>query len=120
MRRPVRSSSRIARPPRSIAIAAAAAQGEPIIDFTAPDGVRHTIWRVSGGDRDALVAAVGRIPALYIADGHHRAASAARARGMRERGIAGASLGDGADASTMLAVAFPHDQVQILVTTTGR
>ena len=89
--------------------------GEPIIDFTAPDEVRHTLWRVGGADRDALVAAVGRIPALYIADGHHRAASAARARTeMRERGIPGTSLGDGADKSTMLAVAFPHDQVQIL------
>jgi len=88
---------------------------EPIIDFTAPDQVRHTIWRVTGNDRDALVDAVGRIPALYIADGHHRAASAARARAeMRQRGLAGTSLGDGADASTMLAVAFPHDQVQIL------
>jgi uncharacterized protein (DUF1015 family) len=96
-------------------VAATSSQGEPVIDFTAPDGVRHTIWRLVGVDRDALVAAVGRIPALYIADGHHRAASAARASSeMRERGIAGASLGDGADASTMLAVAFPHDQVQIL------
>jgi uncharacterized protein (DUF1015 family) len=96
-------------------IAAKAADWDPIIDFTAPDDVRHTIWRVGGADRDALVAAVGRIPALYIADGHHRAASAARARGeMRDRGLSGTSLGDGADKSTMLAVAFPHDQVQIL------
>jgi uncharacterized protein (DUF1015 family) len=89
--------------------------GRPIIDFEAPDGVHHTIWRVGGADRDALVAAFGRIPALYIADGHHRAASAARARTeMCERGLRGASLGDGADASTVLAVAFPHNQVQIL------
>src|SRR3954454_8536856 len=96
-------------------IAGKAAAWDPTIDFTAPDEVRHTLWRVGGDDRDALVAAVGRIPALYIADGHHRAASAARARTeMRERGLAGTSLGDGADASTMLAVAFPHDQVQIL------
>src|SRR6185295_1626297 len=78
-------------------------------------GVQHTIWRVGGADRDALVAAFARIPALYIADGHHRAASAARARNeMRERGLPGTSLGDGAGASTMLAVAFPHNQVQIL------
>jgi len=96
-------------------VAAKVTQSEPIIDFTAPDAVRHTLWRVGGADRDALVAAIGRVPALYIADGHHRAASAARARAeMRARGLAGASLGDGADASTMLAVAFPHDQVQIL------
>jgi uncharacterized protein (DUF1015 family) len=89
--------------------------GAPIIDFTAADGVQHTIWRVGGADRDALVAAFARIPSLYIADGHHRAASAARARAeMRDRAIAGTSLGDGADRSTLLAVAFPHNQVQIL------
>jgi uncharacterized protein (DUF1015 family) len=95
-------------------IAARATSGAPLLDFTAPDGVQHTIWRVTGADRDALVGAFARIPALYIADGHHRAASAARARAeLRDRGR-GASLGDGADAATMLAVAFPHDQVQIL------
>ncbi len=96
-------------------VAARVTAGQPIIDFTAPDGVAHALWRVGGADRDALVAAFGRIPALYIADGHHRAASAARARTeMRDRGRSGTSLGDGADFSTVLAVAFPHDQVQIL------
>ena len=96
-------------------IAEQATTGEPVIDFTAADGVRHTLWRVGGADRDALVAAVGRLPALYIADGHHRAASAARARTeMRDKKLRGTSLGDGAGADTMLAVAFPHDQVQIL------
>ena len=70
--------------------------------------MRHTLWRVGGADRDALVAAFGRIPALYIADGHHRAASAARARdAFRERGATRTSLGDGADYSDFLAVAFP-------------
>jgi uncharacterized protein (DUF1015 family) len=96
-------------------IADRATTGSPLFDFEAPDAVRHTLWRIGGADRDALVAAFGRIPALYIADGHHRAASAARARtDMRDRGRPGTSLGDGADSSTMLAVAFPHDQVQIL------
>jgi len=95
-------------------IAARATSGAPLLDFTAPDGVQHTIWRVTGADRDALVGAFRRIPALYIADGHHRAASAARARAeLGDRGR-GASLDDGAGAATMLAVAFPHDQVQIL------
>jgi uncharacterized protein (DUF1015 family) len=98
------------------AIAARATTGAPpLIDFTAPDTVRHTLWRVGGADRDALVRAFGAVPALYIADGHHRAASAARTRNeIRDQKIAGTSLGDGADASFMLAVAFPHDQVQIL------
>jgi uncharacterized protein (DUF1015 family) len=87
----------------------------PLIDFEAVDGVRHTIWRVGGAERDGLAAAFGRIESLYIADGHHRAASAARARNeMRDAGHSGTSLGDGADVSTFLAVAFPHDQVQIL------
>ena len=96
-------------------VAARATAQAPLYDFTAPDGVRHSVWRVSGADRDRLIAAFSRIPALYIADGHHRAASAARARAeMRDRRLAGTSLGDGADASTFLAVAFPNDQVQIL------
>ena len=87
----------------------------PVIDFDAADGVHHAIWRVGGAVRDALVAAFCRIPSLYIADGHHRAASAARARTeMRDRGLHGTSLGDRADASTLLAVAFPHNQAQIL------
>ena len=96
-------------------IAERVARGTALFDFEAPDEVRHTLWRVGGADRDALVAAFGGIPTLYIADGHHRAASAARARtDIRERGAKSASLGGGADGSTFLAVAFPHDQVRIL------
>jgi uncharacterized protein (DUF1015 family) len=96
-------------------IAARATAAQPLYDFEAADGVRHTLWRIGGVDRDALVTAFGRIPALYIADGHHRAASAARARAdIRNSAITRTSLGDGADYTTFLAVAFPHDQVQIL------
>lgn len=96
-------------------IAARVIAEEPLVDFTAPDQVRHTIWRAPGADRDTLVAAFGRIAALYIADGHHRAASAARARAeIRDRRLKNMSTGEGADFNTMLAVAFPHDQVQIL------
>src|SRR5262249_8125919 len=89
--------------------------GEPLFDFTAPDGVGHTLWTVRGAEANALGAAFAGIDALYIADGHHRAASAARARAdLRASGCQGQPLGDGADFNTMLAVAFPHDQVQIL------
>lgn len=90
--------------------------GSPALyDFDAPDGVRHTMWRIDGAERDALILAFGRVPALYIADGHHRAASAARARSdIRDQAITRTSLGDDADYTTFLAVAFPHDQVQIL------
>src|SRR6476619_7523774 len=51
----------------------------PLYDFRADDGVHHTIWRVKGQEATALVDAFTNVPALYIADGHHRAASAARA-----------------------------------------
>src|SRR5919201_5439046 len=62
------------------AVAARVAGCEPLFDFEADDGVRHTIWRVRGAESDVLVAAFKRIPALYIAAGHHRAARASRAR----------------------------------------
>jgi uncharacterized protein (DUF1015 family) len=81
----------------------------PLFDFTARDGVRHTIWRIDAADVPDLVAAFDRIPALYIADGHHRAASAARAR-QQLRGSAGAR----GDWDTVLAVAFPDNQLQVL------
>jgi uncharacterized protein (DUF1015 family) len=82
---------------------------QPIIDFTADDGIRHTIWRVSDDARSALVDAFAVMPRLYIADGHHRAASALRARdALRERGSVSR------DAESLLAVAFPHNQTQLL------
>ena len=86
--------------------------GEPLYDFTADDGVRHTIWRTGPAQTATLVDVFKTVPALYIADGHHRAASAARARAE----VAGApgATGDEADASTFIAVAFPDNQVDIL------
>jgi uncharacterized protein (DUF1015 family) len=77
-------------------------------DFVASDGVRHVVWRVAVADLGALVTAFATVPALYIADGHHRAASAARAR-QQLRAVRGAGEWD-----TFLGVAFPDDQVQIL------
>jgi uncharacterized protein (DUF1015 family) len=81
----------------------------PLCDFTAVDGVQHTIWRVDGKDQRELVAAFAAMPALYIADGHHRAASAARAR----QHFSGTG-GEAGEWDTFLAVAFPSDQAQIL------
>jgi uncharacterized protein (DUF1015 family) len=80
----------------------------PLFDFTAADGVRHTIWRAADEDVRALVQAFGAIPALYIADGHHRAASAARARAELK------GRGDASEAGTFIAVAFPDNQMQVL------
>lgn len=92
------------------AIVNRATAAAPLFDVIAADGIVHTIWRTHAVDRDALVAAYGHIPALYIADGHHRAASAMRARAaLRE-----AADGGPVEADTFLAVAFPDDQMQVL------
>jgi uncharacterized protein (DUF1015 family) len=80
----------------------------PLYDFRSADGVHHTIWRVPRRESTSLVDAFQAVPSLYIADGHHRAASAARARNeLRDQGNVG-------DADTFIAVAFPDDQVKIL------
>jgi uncharacterized protein (DUF1015 family) len=80
----------------------------PTIDFTAVDGVRHTVWRAGEADTAALVASFAAIPALYIADGHHRAASASRVN--RELGHRGAT----GEWDRFLAVAFPERDTRIL------
>jgi uncharacterized protein (DUF1015 family) len=81
-----------------------------IFDFTAADGIQHTVWRVP--DPVRFVHAFREIPFLYIADGHHRAASAARARAeLKEQSFG--HTGD-EEYNFFLAVIFPDDQVQIL------
>ena len=80
----------------------------PLFDLVADDGVQHTIWRMSSADAAEIARLLGGVPLLYIADGHHRAASASRARRQLKTGTATV------DADTFLAVAFPHDQMQVL------
>lgn len=88
-------------------VVARVVEGAPLFDVTAPDGVRHEVWQVPGIENQAIVDAFAGIDALYIADGHHRAASAARAR----RSFGGKVAGEH---DRVLAVAFPDDQMQIL------
>jgi uncharacterized protein (DUF1015 family) len=83
--------------------------GAPDVDFTSEDGVRHTVWRVAGAGGLRLASELGRLQTLYIADGHHRSAAAARVRELRR--ARGESPGE---ADWFLAVVFPHDQMQIL------
>jgi len=79
---------------------------KPDVDFTAPDGVRHTSWIVNDAAQIKFIEnEFSRIPALYIADGHHRSAAAARV--FQARQGAGQS-------GTFLSVIFPHNQMQIL------
>jgi len=83
---------------------------EALYDFTASDGVQHTVWRVP--DPVRFVNAFRDVPFLYIADGHHRAASASRAR-MESRDRSFSHTGD-EEYNFFLAVIFPADQLQIL------
>ena len=87
------------------AIVAETMQGTPLFDFTAEDGISHTGWRVKDEATAAVQEAFAKIPRLYIADGHHRAASASR--------VNAALQGDG-ESGRFLAVIFPASQLRIL------
>jgi len=82
----------------------------PLYDFTAPDGIQHTVWRVPGAE--TFVEAFGRVPVSYVADGHHRTASAVRVG--RERREANPAHTGNEDYNWFLAVLFPASQLQIL------
>jgi len=89
---------------------AAAIAADPLFDITAEDGIRHTIWRLT--DTEGLVNSFAAVPLLYIADGHHRAASASRARAeLREQSFTHTGK---EDYNYFLTVIFPDSQVQIL------
>jgi uncharacterized protein (DUF1015 family) len=91
-------------------LVSAAVSATPLYDITAPDGVRHTIWSLS--DTESLVKSFESVPLLYIADGHHRAASASRARAeLRDQSFAHTGK---EDYNYFLTVIFPDSQVQIL------
>jgi uncharacterized protein (DUF1015 family) len=82
----------------------------PLYDFKAPDGIQHTVWRVAGGAE--LMEAFGRVPVSYVADGHHRTASAVRV-GRERREQNPAHTGD-EEYNWFLAVLFPASQLRIL------
>ena len=87
-----------------------ALKSEPLFQLTAEDGINHTIWRLESNE--SLIESFERVPLLYIADGHHRAASASRARAeLKEQN----SDHTGAEAyNFFLTVIFPDSQLQIL------
>ena len=91
-------------------LTAAVLRTEPLYDFTAPDGVRHTVWQIP--DSRALAHAFEVVPTAYVADGHHRSASAWRA-GKERRAANPRHLGN-EEYNWFLAVLFPADQLTIL------
>ncbi|MDR3420429.1 MAG: DUF1015 family protein [Xanthobacteraceae bacterium] len=90
------------------AMLARAAAGSPAVDVTADDGVCHQLWVIDNTATIAsLTRAVDALPALYIADGHHRSAAALRVAQARGEGGGGTH-------QSFLAVLFPQDQMTIL------
>ena len=92
------------------ALTAALVAGPSLYDFTAPDGVRHTVWRIA--DAGPFLDAFRQVPHAYVADGHHRSASAWRA-GRELRNAPTQHRGEG-EYNWFLAVLFPAAELRIL------
>ncbi len=85
-------------------------QTAPLYDFVAPDGIRHEAWRVEKSDE--LSKSFKEVPCLYVADGHHRAASSSRARrALREENP---DHNGSEDYNYFLCAVFPAEQLKIL------
>ncbi len=88
------------------AAVAEAMKSAPVYDMTTKDGVEHRLWVLSREASRQIEGLFDRIPTLYVADGHHRSAAAAR--------VHAELRGDGGEHDIFLAVIFPHDQMQIM------
>ena len=86
---------------------------EPVYDFTAVDGVKHRVWKMSDPEYvEAIRKAFENLNQIYIADGHHRAASAVKV-GLKRRKENPAHTGK-EEYNFFLSVLFPHDQLMIM------
>ena len=85
----------------------------PIYDFTAVDGIAHRVWKIAKKeDVDAIYKSFQNIQQIYIADGHHRAASAVKV-GLKRRQENPGYTGE-EEFNYFLSVLFPHDELRIL------
>jgi uncharacterized protein (DUF1015 family) len=87
---------------------------EPTNNFIAPDGIRHTLWVIDDYSKIGAITHLfaEEVPATYIADGHHRAASAARVCAeMREQGY---SITGDESFNYFITCIFPASQLQIM------
>lgn len=99
--------------PQIRSLMSAATSNSPLFDFTASDGVTHTLWSIS--ETEPWVQAFKlHIPCLYIADGHHRAAAASRANKELSQKDLHLSGPEGPGYGFFLAVAFPDEELRVL------
>ena len=83
---------------------------DPLYHFTAPDGIIHTVWKIE--EVGVFINAFADVPAFYVADGHHRSASAAKVGAMRREANPNH---DGTEPyNWFLAVIFPESQLKVL------
>lgn len=88
-------------------------QTEPMYDFTSADGIRHRVWLINDQKAvDGLVGAFAEVPCLYIADGHHRCASAVKVAKMRREQNPGWTGNE--EFNYFLSVLFPDEELRIL------
>lgn len=84
-----------------------------LYDFTAEDGVRHAVWKIAEADKVEIIEnAFAQIDSIYIADGHHRAASAVKV-GLKRREACSDYTG-AEEFNYFLSVLFPNDQLMIM------
>ncbi|MEN6411450.1 MAG: DUF1015 family protein [Veillonellales bacterium] len=85
----------------------------PVYDFTSPDNIRHTLYVVDDEQKtNAIEAAFARVDSLYVADGHHRSAAAARVCDACRK--ANPHHSGNEEYNRFLAVLFPHDMMYIM------
>lgn len=95
------------------AVVAKAKESAPLYDFTAVDGIAHKVWKIDDStDVETIQNAFAGIDQIYIADGHHRAASAVKV-GLKRREENSNHVGD-EEYNFFLSVLFPHDQLMIM------
>ena len=88
------------------------ADTEPLYDFTAPDGIQHTVWIMPDDYYELLINEFANVDKLYVADGHHRAKSASRAR--EENRKANPNHTGEEEYNYFIAVIFPGEQLHIM------
>jgi uncharacterized protein (DUF1015 family) len=90
-----------------------AIKAEPEVDFTSEDGIQHVLWVVKDQAwNDKITAAFAKIPALYVADGHHRTQAAARIA--KERSEKNPNHTGEEEYNFFLSVVFPHNHLYIM------
>ena len=87
-------------------------KSSPLYDFTSADGIKHQIWILPNDYSDLIVNEMAKVKNLYIADGHHRAASASRAQKVK-KGQNKNHKGD-EEYNYFIGVLFPADQLKIM------